>query len=251
MYFLVVVDDEPKILNGIVNLYPWNNWGYSVAGAFTNSIEALDYMQHHSVDVLLTDIYMPVMDGIELTKNIQSVHPELNVVFISGFRDFEFAKNAISLGVKQYITKPFNRNEIYETFKTIKGKLDLKNNKNSDTSFDSSPLYYDKLIAIAKNHVHTNLPNASLLTTSEQLGLSPGYFSKLFKEKTGVSFSDYLLKIKMARARQLLCDVTLKIYEVAFQVGYENPKNFTRAFRQYFGISPSEYREGKQPVIKY
>ena len=249
MYRLVVVDDEPKILSGIVETYPWENWGYSVTGAFTNSLKALEYMKNNPVDVLLTDVYMPIMNGIELTKKVQDVHSELDVVFISGFRDFEFAKNAINLGVKQYITKPFNYNEILVTFKKIKQRLDQKQEgeKVPVHLCDFPPQYYDKLIIMANEYVEKNIATASLQTTSEQVGLSAGYFSKLYKEKTGYNFSDYLLKAKMYRAMQLLGDVRQRIYEVAFQVGYKNPKNFSRAFRQYFGVSPTEYREGKLP----
>jgi two-component system response regulator YesN len=249
MYRLVVVDDEPKILNGIVETYPWENWGYSVTGAFTSSLKALDYMKKHPVDVLLTDVYMPIMDGIELTKKAQDVRSELDVVFISGFRDFEFAKNAINLGVKQYITKPLNYSEILETFRKIKQKLDQKQETKitSASLCDFPPQYHNKLIAVANEYVENNIATASLQNTSEQVGLSAGYFSKLYKEKTGYGFSDYLLKAKMYRAMQLLGDVRQRIYEVAFQVGYKNPKNFSRAFRQYFGVSPTEYREGKSP----
>lgn len=257
MYQLVVIDDETRILNGIVKTFPWEKWGYQVVNSFTNSLEALNYVGKNSVDVILTDIYMPGMNGIELTKKLQDIHPKVNVVFMSGFRDFEFARKAIQLGVKQYITKPICKKEILSVFKEIKKELDQnqKVGRNLDSPItsdyphtDTPSTYHNKVILLAKKYVEENIDSASLERAAEYVGLSPGYLSKLYRQETNISFSEYLLHVRMVRGMQLLNDVRIRVYEVSYQVGYKYQKNFSREFRRYFGISPSEYREGIPPA---
>ena len=99
-----------------------------------------------------------------------------------------------------------------------------------------------KAIAMAKEYVENHLCDASLENTAVYVHLSPGYFSKLFHKITQSTFSDYLTRCRMERAAQLLNDVKFKTYEISLMVGYDNPKNFTRAFKQYFKVTPREYR---------
>ena len=95
---------------------------------------------------------------------------------------------------------------------------------------------------MAKEYVKSNLADASLENTAVQVHLSPGYFSKLFHKITQSTFSDYLIQCRMERAGELLKDVTYKTYEISLMVGYDNPKNFSRAFKQYYKVTPREYR---------
>ncbi|WP_304944114.1 helix-turn-helix domain-containing protein, partial [Vallitalea guaymasensis] len=95
-----------------------------------------------------------------------------------------------------------------------------------------------------KNITKNNYQNVTLQYVADKVNISPSYLSKYFKSKTGENFSDYVLKIKMEKARELLMDIKYKTYEVSELVGYTNPKNFTRAFKKYFGQSPRNYRNG-------
>ena len=90
--------------------------------------------------------------------------------------------------------------------------------------------------------------NANLEDASILVSLSPNYLSKIFKRKKGKNFSEYVLDVKMEKAAGLLRDITLKTYEVAAAVGYDNPKNFSRAFKQYCGKTPREFREQELPI---
>lgn len=250
MYRLVIVEDEIKILRGIVETFPWGQWGYSIAGSFTHSMKALEFIRKHEVDVVLTDVYMPSLNGIELTKKIKESHSDIDVVFISGFRDFEFAKCAVELGVKQYITKPISYHEIKNTFARIRSKLDEQRQARPLNVRDfaeqklTSRTHNEKIIEMVEEYIANHIESASLTEAANLVGLSEGHLSKIFKRIKGRSFSDYLIDVKMERALILLDDVKLRIFEIAYLVGYQNPKNFTRQFRKYFGVSPNEYRAG-------
>lgn len=111
-----------------------------------------------------------------------------------------------------------------------------------DSVDETNSTYHQKLIAAAKEYVQNNLSDASLENTAVSVHLSPGYFSKLFHKITEITFSDYLTRCRMERAAELLNDISFKTYEISLMVGYDNPKNFTRAFKQYFNVTPREYR---------
>jgi len=182
------------------------------------------------------------MDGIELAQRIISLDRQVEIVFISGFREFSYAKSAMALGIKEYITKPVNWDEFIVLFKKLKMELDKRDSTAANVPPDSNPLYYEKIIHIVKDYVNNHLAEATLEGAALEAGLSGGYLSKIFKQRAGMNFSDYTLKCRMERAVALLGHTSLKSYEVAERLGYDNPKNFSRSFKQYYGISPREYR---------
>lgn len=100
-------------------------------------------------------------------------------------------------------------------------------------------------IELATKYIRKNFhKNIDMAMVANMVSVSYTYFSKFFKKETGVTFSDYLKKIRMEEAKKLLADPTNRINEVCRMVGYDNPKYFTRLFRSYFGVSPSKYRKG-------
>lgn len=100
-------------------------------------------------------------------------------------------------------------------------------------------------ISKVKEYIKENYKEASLEDAAVQVSLSPSYLSRIFKEKCGMGFSDYLTKTRMEKACELLGDIQYKSYDIAYYIGYDNPKNFSRAFKAYFGMTPKEYRNGK------
>ncbi|MFR5654758.1 response regulator [Waltera sp.] len=105
MYQVIIVDDEPRILEGIIHLFPWNNFGFEVVASFTNGKEALEYINAHpQVDIVMTDIQMPVMTGIELSQKLKN--EDIIVIFFSAYQDFEYARAAIINHVTDYLIKP-------------------------------------------------------------------------------------------------------------------------------------------------
>ncbi|WP_113671956.1 response regulator transcription factor [Vallitalea guaymasensis] len=249
MYKVLIVDDEYEIRKGISNYFPWNEIGFEVIGEAENGREALKIIQKNHVHVVLCDIKMPHMTGIQLAQILYEQYSHIKIVFLSAYKDFEYAKKALVYGVKDYIVKPTKYKELLNVFVKIKSELDkseviinkdnpVKDDKTQDTT------YHDKMIITIKNITKNNYQNITLQHVADKVNISPSYLSKYFKSKTGENFSDYVLKIKMEKARELLMDIKYKTYEVSELVGYTNPKNFTRAFKKYFGQSPRNYRNG-------
>lgn len=239
VYRLILIDDEPKILEGLLNLFPWTQAGFEVTGVFSDAQKAWDYLCKNETDVVISDIAMPHLDGIELAKRLQQLGGPL-LIFISSFTDYTYFRNAIKYQVVDYLVKPIRYDQLMECMSTLREKLDREHEQQPE------PLaYYEQITDEVKKYLEANYKDATLSEAAERVGLSPSYLSKLFKEKSGVNFSDMLLSIRMEKACKLLRDVRYKSYEIAFDVGYDNPKNFSRAFKAYFQISPSEYRQAK------
>ena len=239
MYTLVIVDDEQKILDGIADLFPWENIGFKVIGKFTNANEALDFLENNPADVVMTDIKMPGIDGLSFAEKLKK-DPDSIVVILSSYSDYEFMRKALKVDVTDYLLKPINYGELSECFDKIKGILDGRNNAGKT---DDAP-YYDKIIRQIDNFIEENFQKASLVSAAESVGISSGYLSKIYKEKKGVGFQEQLSNVRMQKAADMLMDPSYKSYEIAYQVGYDSPKNFTRAFKAYFRVTPRDHRNG-------
>jgi len=242
MYRLIIVDDEEKIAEGVASLFPWEEMGFQVERVFSKGTEALDYMKSHPVDVLVSDIEMPGLNGIELCAQTQDMG--VKVVFISSYQNYEYFRSAILYHVEDYLLKPLKFEELKKCFTKIKTKLDSENCQELENTVQNAT-YYEKVIQEIKSYVDGNYRDCSLENAAAHVNLSAGYLSKIFKLKSGTGFQDYLLEVRMKKACELLDDIHFKSYEVAYYVGYDNPKNFSRAFKAHYGKSPKEYRNNK------
>jgi len=129
---LLIVDDEPIICQGLRHTIPWETLGIEVIGEAYNGIQALELLNNNKVDIVLTDVKMPKMDGLALAKAIKRDHPNIHIVIISGYEEFDYAKKAIRLGVEDYLTKPVNIDELLGLMKQITVKIADKT-KNTQT----------------------------------------------------------------------------------------------------------------------
>lgn len=238
MYRLILVDDEPSLLEGISCHYPWEALGFCVEAKLPGGRELFQYLEEHEADVILTDISMPGMDGIEIARRLFEENSSILVVFLSGYADFKYARQALRYQVYDYILKPIKEDELTTIFQKIKIRLDL-----SRGSQESEESYYNRLIARIRSYMDHHLSTANLKEAAAQAGLSSSYLSYIFKQYAGATFSDELLQKKMEHARLLLSQGDLRTYEIAERLGYEDPKNFTRAFRSYFGVSPRDFKK--------
>lgn len=114
-----LVDDEEAIVSWLTKNVDWENYGCKVIGFATKGVEALSFITHNNVDVLITDIQMPDMSGLELIKNAKIVKPDLYIIVLSAYDKFEYVKEAFRFGIIDYFLKPIDVNEIYNCLKTV------------------------------------------------------------------------------------------------------------------------------------
>lgn len=240
MYELLIVDDEVSSRDILASCFPWSEQGFHVCGQKDSGEEVLDFLKEHTVHVILSDISMPGMDGIGLAKAVSELPGARPIiVFLSAHDNFQYAQNAIRYGVRYYVLKPTNFSELKEIFATIRNELDQKYRVTSDDKESQSS---DEIIQKVFAYCSQNYRDGSLSALSEILYLNPSYLSQLIKLKTTKTFSDILTEARMKQAALFLKDPDAKIYNISNMIGYVNPNNFARAFKAYWGVTPTEYR---------
>lgn len=237
MYQLIIVDDEVTIAEGVANLFPWREIGFA-AKAFCDSTEAMKYIQNNHVDVVMSDIEMPQINGLELARQVSKKGTK--VVIISSHQNYEYFRAAIQLNVVDYLLKPLKSADIISCFEKIKQELDRKNHVEQEQPKG----YYEKILVEVKSYTEEHFQEASLEEAAVRVNLSASYLSRILKEKCDFGFAEYLLQIRMEKAAAMLQDLQYKTYDIAYYVGYDNPKSFSHAFKNYYGVTPMDYRKG-------
>jgi YesN/AraC family two-component response regulator len=246
MYKLLIADDDYEIRNGLCKYFPWDSIGFHVVGDAENGQEAYDFIKNNEVDVILCDIRMPVMSGIDLAAELNAKYSHIQIIFFSAFKDFEYAQKALEAGVRRYILKSTNYNELIRAFTNIKEELDCTvTTQELKGAPELSGSFPEKIIATIKDYVRQHYKDVTLEDLSQQVHMNADYLSKFFKKHAGIRFSDYLTTVRMEEAAHLLEDIQFKTYEISDRVGYSNSFNFTRAFKNYYGMTPRDYRNRK------
>ena len=124
MYRILLVDDEALIREAVSENVKWEQYGYELAGSCENGKEALEFIGKNPVDVVLTDICMPYMDGMQLSEKLCEDYPTVKIIILSGYDDFDYAKKAIRYGVKEYLLKPITAEEMGDVLTALKAEMD-------------------------------------------------------------------------------------------------------------------------------
>lgn len=124
MYKLILVDDEEEVRHGIIQKIEWVKYGFEIIGEVENGREALDLIEKNIPDVIITDIKMPIMDGLELSSVLKENYPVIKIIILTGFDEFKYAQQAINYGVVEYVLKPVLPEDIVELLKKLKAQID-------------------------------------------------------------------------------------------------------------------------------
>ena len=152
MYSVFIVDDEQIVLDGIRKKMDWENSNFTFAGEATDGEIALSMIQEVKPDILITDIKMPFMDGLKLSQILKRIQPWIRIIILSGHDEFDYAKKAISIGVEDYILKPFTHETLNATLQKVSASLDKEHRQLSDISLlkekleSTSQIIKDKLL---------------------------------------------------------------------------------------------------------
>ena len=243
MYSIMIVEDEYLVRQGIASLVDYEQFGMQVIAQAENGIEAWQKFQENPTDILLTDINMPQMNGLELAKLVRDQAPKCHIVFLTGYDDFDYARTAIKLGADDYLLKPFSKDDVEEMLAKVQTKLDKERKKAQIQNLVDQGQRSELEEAIHERLADSEL---SLKSLASQLGFSPSYLSVLIKKELGLPFQDYLIQERMKKAKLLLLTTDLKIYEIAEQVGFEDMNYFSQRFKQVVGLTPRQFKKGEE-----
>ncbi|TDF91972.1 response regulator [Paenibacillus piri] len=231
---ILLADDEMLVTRGLSMQFHKHKPGWHIVGQAANGEAALELLWKHHVDILITDIRMPLMDGLELAKRAIAVQPSLKVIILTGYAEFEYARTALRYGVHDLLLKPVEYEQLIEMCERLEP--------------DNETAIYESAIQSAIRYIesHYASPSLSLNEVAEHARLSPQYFSRLFKEKTGELFIRYVTQLRINHACRLLEQSSdIKIYEIGELVGYIDQQYFSQIFRKMVGMTPKQYRELK------
>ena len=234
MYSLVVVDDEDLSRENIVSCFPWSDVGFQVEESFSRGKDALDYLLCNHVDVLMTDIRMPAMDGIELIRCVRKAKLPVLPVVVTAYDDFGYAQKCISLQVVEYILKPISTSTLFDVFSRLKARLDAN---------DKEQLLPEELDKKIVKYISDHLDTVTFENLVRHFSLNQYYLTSIFQSFHGKNYHEYVSLIRMEEAERLLDNTHLDIADISHRVGYANQSSFGRVFREKHGMSPGEYRK--------
>ena len=159
-YSVLLVDDEEDVVEAIVQKIDWDRLGYSLAGYAKNGLEALEIAEEKQIDVVLTDIKMPYMDGLTLSHRLKELYPSIKIIIFSGFDEFEYAKEAIRLEAEEYMLKPVDAGELSRVFQKVHEALDQEFDEKQ--SIHRLKNYYLESLPILQESLYTSLIEGTL-----------------------------------------------------------------------------------------
>ena len=251
MYRVLIAEDEDIIRKGISYTIDWVSMGCTIIGEAANGKEGVEKIKELSPDIVLADIMMPLMDGIEMIRQAQETC-DFKAIIMTRYADFEYAKQAIELGVSAYLMKPVDEEELKKNIEKVITEIEKdnqlrqlssrsKNGDDVDALFIKSEGDNDYIQEVLKATKERYAEKISIETFSEELGVSASYLSRKFKEATGLTYLDFLNKYRVQQAIKLLEKGTYKVYEVSEMTGFSDYKYFSTVFKKYTDRSPSDF----------
>lgn len=248
MFQILIVDDEPSVCQGMKQLINWKDYGFQIADTAGNGQQALELQRKKHYDLIITDLKMPVVDGIELIKRLAEEKEECKVIIVSAYGEFSYAQTAMRYGVQYYLLKPVDEKVLCGYLSKIAEDLAegvRVSEKNSDQQ------YFERQYNMSVNGVVTELrryinehynESLTLNSLSKIYNFSPVYLGRLFKKETGTSFNEYLNKCRINAAKDYISRGINMTYEIAELVGYKDVNYFYKCFKDMTGCTPKEYK---------
>lgn len=260
MYKILLIDDETIIIEGLKKLVPWEEIECEVVGVAEDGLEGLELAQKLKPDIIISDIQMPRLSGLQMIKELKEKSKYTKFIILTGYREFEYAREAITLGVTRFLLKPTNlediKNAILEAINVIddertkvkdienlRKKLNKFNALNNDRNEDEEDDKITFLTGQAIKYIKDNYKNKlDLQTVADHLYISSWYLCKILKKEVGNSFIELLNEVRIQEAKNLLISSNYKVYEITEMVGYSDTPYFSKTFKKHVGITPNQYR---------
>lgn len=247
MYKVVIIDDEPIIVEGISRSIPWEKWDCEVVATANDGIEGQEVIRKEKPNIIISDISMPGLDGLTMVAGLKSEFENMEISILTGFRDFDYAQQAIRLGVTRFLLKPSNMDELEEAVQTMVNNLkkkqiepDCEPQEKHETHENTASSF---IVKNALQYLEENYDKKiTLCELAEKVYVSQWHLSKLLNKHTGQNFSEILNHIRIEKAKELLKDPALRIGDIAEKVGFMDMAHFSRVFKKMCSMSANEYR---------
>ncbi len=253
MYRVLIAEDEDIIRKGLMYSINWAEMDCTIVGEARNGIEGVELIEKMKPDILIVDINMPVMDGIEMIRRTCEEY-SYSAIILSGYSNFEYAKRAIHYGVTDYLLKPLKREEMVKAIESAKERRwiyqswlaqqqeaeELKNVRLVSRAEETGEHdeIVKELLKFIEEHYQEKIGWQDVV---EAMNYSETFLNRKFKTQMGTTFIEYLNRFRIQKAVELLNQGNIAIQDVSWMCGIGDYKYFNMVFKKYIGCSPKEY----------
>lgn len=246
MLKVLIVEDEELIRRGIVLGTDWAALNCVVVAQASNGYEGLIAAEKYKPSLIITDLKMPKMGGLEMVEELRKAGNNAFVIILTAHDSFNYAQKALRLGAVDFLLKPYHDGELEKTINQLHKRLEEGQNTGDiipvpqKEKGDKSKYLYQAMDYISENYGDFDISVGSI---AQHTGISEGHLSHIFKKEAACTPLAYLSRYRIQKAMELLKDIHMKVYEVAELVGYKDVTYFSTKFKQIVGMSPSEYQD--------
>jgi Response regulator containing CheY-like receiver domain and AraC-type DNA-binding domain len=251
---ILIADDEP--IERMVISKTIQNYFEEELEIFQaeNGREAIELFQKNDCHIALLDISMPGINGLDAAEEIRKGNQACSIIFLTAYDEFDYAKRAIKVRALDYLLKPSAKEDLIAVLEEAVYLSRQDFTKTNVPLYSTETEGKDEKPEVVKNQILTEhireylethyMEDICLQDAAEQLHYSDAYFCKFFKQNFEKSFIMYLSELRIEKAKELLADVTINVKDIGQKVGYRDSSYFTKVFKRFTGVTPSEYRYG-------
>ena len=245
---ILLADDESIFLEFMQTILNWGKYGCEICACVKDGRAALDVILSEKPDVAFIDISMPLMDGIEVCREVRKRKLPVKLVIVTGHDEFSFAYQAIKIGIDDYLLKPFTREELTEAVQKAVQGLEQAETAGSEKKLENmgeGKTKYEIMSHAIEEYLNQNYgkKSLSLQEVATAMGFENSYLRRVYKMTKGITIMQKLEDIRITKAKQYLESGSYQNQEISELVGFSDPFYFSKRFKQCCGITPSEYRQ--------
>lgn len=246
MLSVVIIEDEYYVRKGLIQTFDWAALDCEVIGEASNGRDGVEVISKLKPDLVVADIEMPVINGIEMVKILKSRQCKSEYIFLTAHQKFAYVHSALKLEAMDYLLKPFSYEDLAECIRKVKIRLNKIDGETAKTlllteeKMKAKSLYIKDAIDYVREHYAEDI---TIPAMAQHLGISEAYFCRLFKKETGYTFVRYLTHYRIHVAAGMLAKLPVKISDAAEQTGFTDSNYFSSTFKRIMHLSPSKYQE--------
>lgn len=254
----MLAEDDDFIRNAMAYLYPWTAWQCQICASAENGRQGIELIRREKPDIVITDVRMPLVDGIRMLE--ETCDMDYEAIVVSAYDEFSYAKDAMRRGVQDYVLKPIEEDELADAVTRCIERIEEKRRlravaeRNEEHDGSGFPLperqvnyHVRKALTFIEDHFAEKM---MLSDVCDALGISATHLNDLLKEHTGHTFNDLLMRYRIHRAIRLINSTHHKIYEISAMVGIPDYQYFSTVFKKLTGCSPREYSKRSEELGK-
>lgn len=246
MFKALIIEDERPAWIAIAKLGNWAKYHLEPPLRAANGLEGMQTLRETRAALVFVDMQMPVMGGIAFLEQAQKEFPSPShqYIVVSGHDDFHYAQAALHHGATEYLLKPVVEDELNAAIEKAVLRLDPSLDVSAKAACaDPTP---EEIVDTIRDFIDKNYQQTIRVADfASRYFFSKEYLSRLFKQRHGANIYEYLQQVRMSRAKELLLNPDMKVKDIAQRTGFEEKSYFSKAFRTYFGVSPTAFRAEK------